>query len=253
MLLKSVRRRLVAAAAMVAVAIVGWAGWTQSAGAEDRPVALELVLAIDVSASVYGAEYGLQRDGIAQAFRDSQVTEAIESLGPRGLAVSLVQWADRREQAIVVDWTWISDRESAWRFAEAVGRSQRRLGGNATSLSAALRFAALAIAENGFLGERRIIDISGNGRDNSGAPPSVARDQVTAEGITVNGLAILDRDRALGSYFAAYVIGGTAAFAVVAADFTDYARAIREKLLRELPSPAAALKGRRPSMTALLD
>ena len=74
----------------------------QSVAAEARPVALELVLAVDVSASVDAREYALQRDGIVAAFRDPRVTETIESLGPQGLAVSLVQWAASWEQAVVV-------------------------------------------------------------------------------------------------------------------------------------------------------
>ena len=45
------------------------------------PVDLNLVLALDSSASVDAGEFALQRDGLAAAFRDPEVVEAIQG-GP---------------------------------------------------------------------------------------------------------------------------------------------------------------------------
>jgi len=214
----------------------------QSVAAEARPVALELVLAVDVSASVDAREYALQRDGIVAAFRDPRVTAAIESLGPQGLAVSLVQWAASWEQAVVIDWTLITGPAAASRFADQVAWSRRLFAGEGTSLSEALRFSGQVLAESGFRGLRRIVDVSGDGRNNSGVAPPLARDHLTAQGITINGLAVLDQDPSLGGYFASHVTGGTASFVVVARDYSDYAEAILKKLLRELPPPLAAAR-----------
>jgi hypothetical protein len=219
----------------------------QSVAAEARPVALELVLAVDVSASVDAREYALQRDGIVAAFRDPRVTETIESLGPLGLAVSLVQWAASWEQAVVVDWTLITGPAAALRFAAQVAGSRRLFAGEGTSLSSALHFSGQVLAENGFLGLRRIVDVSGDGRNNSGAALPLARDQLIGQGITINGLAVLDQDPLLGDYFASHVTGGTASFVVIAVDYSDYAEAILKKLLRELPPPMAAAPGRTES------
>jgi hypothetical protein len=216
----------------------------QSVAAEARPVALELVLAVDVSASVDAREYALQRDGIVAAFRDPRLTETIESLGPQGLAVSLVQWAASWEQAVVVDWTLITGPAAALRFAEQVAGSKRLFAGEGTSLSSALHFSGLVLAENGFLGLRRIVDVSGDGQNNSGAALPLARDQLIDQGITINGLAVLDQDPHLGDYYASHVMGGTASFVVVAVDYSDYAEAILKKLLRELPPPVAAAPSR---------
>ena len=76
--------------ALFCALLLSWA----TAHAEDKAVDLELVLAVDVSASVDDAEFALQMAGIAEAFRDQEVQAAIAS-GPLGrVAVSLVLWAD---------------------------------------------------------------------------------------------------------------------------------------------------------------
>ena len=69
----------------------------------------------------------------------------------------------------------------------------------------------------------------------------MVRDRLVAQGITINGLANLDRELALGPYYAANVAGGTAAFVETADSFDDFAAAIRRKLLREIRTPVAAL------------
>ena len=218
-----------------------------------KTVALELVLAVDVSASVDAREYALQRDGIVAAFRDRRVTATIESLGGQGLAVALVQWAASWEQALVVDWTLVSDRADALGFAGLVAGSPRVFAGEGTSLSQALHFASQVLAASGFRGQRRVIDVSGDGRNNSGPAPTAARDGLIAQGVTINGLAVLGQDPMLGLYFRRNVMGGTAAFVVTAADYSDYADAIRNKLLRELQPPLASTPGRQHQDVMLLD
>jgi Protein of unknown function (DUF1194) len=57
---------------VIAVGLVMVGCCPGSALATDIPVALELVLAVDVSGSVDAREFDLQLGGIAQAFRDSE-------------------------------------------------------------------------------------------------------------------------------------------------------------------------------------
>jgi hypothetical protein len=60
------------------------------------------------------------------------------------------------------------------------------------------------------------------------------RNLANAVGATVNGLAIESEQEGLMDYYRDHVITGADSFVVKAKDFEDYARAIREKLLREL-------------------
>ena len=99
------------------------------------------------------------------------------------------------------------------------------------------------IEENDFQGLRRVIDVSGDGPNNHGRLVAEVRDETVAKGITINGLPIVDRGVGFASqfslddldkYYRGCVIGGANAFLVVAADFPDFARAIRRKLIFEL-------------------
>ena len=61
-------------------------------GAEPEPVAVELVLALDASASMDRAEFDLQLQGLSAAFRDPGVLESLANIGPTGVAVAVTQW-----------------------------------------------------------------------------------------------------------------------------------------------------------------
>ena len=204
-----------------------------------QAVELELILAIDTSLSVNADEYAIQIAGLALAFRDPSVVAAIEAAGKNGIAVALVQWGIREQQEITVAWAHVHDRASAERFARAIEASPRRFYGKGTGITRALQFSSDLFSDNGFEGRRRVIDISGDGRNNSGRPPAPTRDLVVASGIVVNGLAILDGDALLGAYYVENVAGGTASFVVVADSFEDYPAAIRRKLQREILAPMA--------------
>ena len=79
-----------------------------------------------------------------------------------------------------------------------------------------------------------MIDVSGDGVDNGGLDLDQARDAALASGIVVNGLPIDADGVGLAAYYRNNVIVGTDSFVEPATDFSDYARAIREKLIREL-------------------
>ena len=79
--------------------------------------------------------------------------------------------------------------------------------------------------------QRRTIDVSGDGTNNSGRDVAAARDEALAKGVTINGLVILS-DRpipwnpdhtnppgGLANYYRNNVIGGPGAFVMVAENF----------------------------------
>ena len=235
----------------IALILLVLALFCDAAGAESnraavQPVELELVLAVDTSASVNDGEYRLQMEGLADAFQDPKVIASIESQGPTGIAVTLVQWSAEPRQ--VIGWTQVRDPTSALRFARAIARQSRTAVGRTTAVGSVIRYATALFSASGFAGRRRSIDVSGDGRNNSGHPIWVERKAALATGVTINGLAILDGDPKLEGYFEDYVAGGPGAFVLTAEDFADFARAIRLKLLREI-NPAVVWRGPWPGET----
>jgi len=209
------------------------------AAAQQR-VALELVLAIDTSTSVSAGEFTLQQEGLARAFEHPEVQAAIAALGATGMAVQIVHWAGRGQQAVSVPWMRVNDPASARALAARIRAAPRRLRGF-TDIAGALRFSAAAFAGNGYRGARRVIDISGDGTA-SAADPAAARDRALAAGITINGLVILSdevdlealADRIIIAHYRERVIGGPGAFVMVADGFEDFPGAMHRKLVREI-------------------
>ena len=202
--------------------------------AERTPVVVELVLAIDASASVDWPEFELQLKGVAAAFADPDVIEAVDNLGPLGAAVGIVQWGGRGETRVVVPFTHLRSARDAKAFGYLAGRVHRWNRASETSIGTAIADSAALIAANGFDGHRLIIDISGDGQDNSGIDLQSARMAARLQGIVINGLPIEAEDSGLAQYYRERVIAGPGSFVETANGFDDFARALKEKLLREL-------------------
>lgn len=201
------------------------------------PVDLTLVLAIDCSYSVDTREFALQIEGMAQAFRDPEVIKAIAD-GPLGrIAVSVVQWSDSSHQAIAVPWTVVIGQDDAYGLAQRLSALPRLLADGGTSITAMIRFGARLLESSPVLGQRQVIDIAADGRNNNGGYPKAVRDDVAERGITINGLAILNEVPTLDRYFEQNVIVGPGSFVIVANDYAAYATAIKRKLLREIIGP----------------
>jgi Protein of unknown function (DUF1194) len=201
---------------------------------EQTQVGIELVLALDSSASMNAAEFDLQIQGIAAAFKDPAVLQAIKDLQPLGVAVAVTQWGGPGESRIVVPFTHIKSQRQAKAFGFRVSRGTRNFQATTTSITTAIEDSVALLDVNGFAGQRRVVDISGDGVDNSGLDISAARGLADAAGVTINGLAIESEQPGLFDYYQQNVITGADSFAIRAVDFKDYARAIREKLLKEL-------------------
>lgn len=209
--------------------------------AADMPVDLELVLAADVSGSIDPEEARLQRDGYVKAIADPGVVAAIRSGMLGRIAVSYMEWAGEGWQRNIIGWRMIHDQAGAEGFAAELAKAPITVG-PWTSISAAIDFARPMFTGNRFEGARRVIDISGDGPNNTGRLAPAARDDAVRRGFIINGLPIVnDRfniSRAplpdLDLYYKNCVIGGPGAFMVVAKNFADFARAIRRKLILEI-------------------
>ena len=205
-------------------------------------VDLQLVLAVDVSGSVDEEEGKLQRMGYVNAFRSPSVLRAIQSGRHKSIAVTYMEWAGFDFQRVVVGWKRIHDEASAEEFAFLL--SQAPIGvGPYTSISGAIDFALPLFEDNGFTSDRRAIDISGDGPNNSGEYVTNARDRAIRAGVTINGLPIVNNRPSpwgrmpmpnLDLYYRKCVIGGKRSFLVVANDFKSFGRAIRRKLILEI-------------------
>lgn len=211
--------------------------------ADETLVDLELILAVDASASVSAEEFDLQMRGLSEAFRSPLVGGAIQSMGDRGAAVTLVQWADNRKQVKAIDWKIVRNAAEAEAFAAEIEATRRLLIGGSTAIGSLIQYGMNQMARNAFHGKRKVIDISGDGRTNQGAYPSNYRERAIAEGVTVNGLAILNEDPNVDRYYRNQVIAGTGAFVMSATTYEDFSAAMLEKLLKEIAgSPIAEME-----------
>jgi len=217
--------------------------------AAQAPVDLELILAVDTSSSVNRGEFDLQMRGLSSAFRDPRVQKAIAAAGVFGVAVALVQWADSRHQTLSIDWQVVRTPEDAEALAAAIDATPRFVVGGGTAIGSAVMFSLDLLAANPYAGQRAVIDVSGDGRANQGELPTNARARALEEGVTVNGLAILNEDPALNVYYLQYVIAGPGAFVLTAQDYEAFADAIVEKLVREISGAPVAGLGH-PAMPA---
>lgn len=220
-------------------------------------VDLLLVLAADVSRSIDSEKFQLQREGYATAVSDPRVLEAIKSGRAGRIGLSFVEWSGLTSQRIVIDWTAISDAESAKNFADRLLEAPRSFA-DRTSISAAIEFAMTHLARAPFESARRTIDVSGDGTNNSGRDVAELRDQAVAKGITINGLAILSETPlpwnpehtnppgGLDRYYRANVIGGPGAFVMVARNFESFGEAIISKLIAEVAQGHENEKEREP-------
>jgi hypothetical protein len=234
-----VKFRRILAALVVAAGLAGSSPIElgSPAHAAATQVDLALVLAVDCSYSVDAREFRLQMQGIASAFRQKAIHEAI-TRGPLGrIAVALVEWSDEQNQVMPVTWQLIDSREAAVAFADIVAATPRRLAEGGTAIGTALQFAAAAVLTAPVETTRRVIDLSSDGRNNRGIKVTIARDEVVAKGITINALAIINEWPTLNYYFDQQVVGGPYHFVIVANDYAAYAEAIYRKLLKEITGP----------------
>ncbi len=205
------------------------------------PVDVELVLAVDISYSMDPDEQKLQREGYIQALTSREFLTAIREGGHGKIAVTYVEWAGPATQKVVVPWRLIDGPEAADAVAAEIARAPTSRASR-TSISGALKFARTLFDDSGYRGARRVIDVSGDGANNSGPLVVPVRDAIVAEGITINGLPILLKRlnyatmdiEDLDIYYEDCVIGGPGAFVIPIREPEKFIEATRQKLLLEI-------------------
>lgn len=209
----------------------------QTASVRAQTVDLELVLAIDASSSVDPGEFRLQMDGIASAFRQPRVLAAIRGGKTGRIAVAIVIWADATAPKAETGWSVIEGEADALAFADLAESLPRGVVGG-TGIGDGIAVAMRKFDRNGIESPRQVVDVSGDGRE---TPPRenvvtmpAARSMALSRGVTINGLAILNEDETLASWYRNHVIAGPQSFVLAIDDFDDFADAMTRKLIREI-------------------
>ena len=218
-------------AAALALALTG------ATGHAAEECALELILAVDVSGSIDDREFALQMEGMASAFEDPRLVEAVEAQ-EGGVLVTLTQWSGASRQRQVTGWHLLLNAASMADFAYAIRGSGRDWRNYSTAIGEAL-YHALRVSETAPQScRRRVVDVSGDGVNNEGRPPRSMADALAAIGYTVNGLVIRGDTPDPVRHYQIDVLAGPRAFMEIASSFEDYPDAIRRKLLREIEEHA---------------
>jgi len=205
------------------------------------PVDVELIIAVDVSYSMDPEEQALQRDGYVQALRSREFMQALREGAHGKIAITYFEWAGQFDQKIIMPWRLIEGPESADAVAAEIANVPYRRASR-TSIAGALIFAKPLFDHSGYRGLRRVIDVSGDGANNSGPLVVPTRDDVLAAGITINGLPIMLKRPNPGTmdidildiYYEDCVIGGPGAFVVPIHERKQFIEATRTKLVLEI-------------------
>jgi hypothetical protein len=234
------------AGAMVGGDVAGIAAPSPKSGFTDTrhnmpAVNVELVIAVDVSYSMDMDELAIQREGYAQAIVSTDFLQTLKAGQGSKVAVTYFEWSMSGDDRIIIPWRVIDGPESADAVATEIMKTPVRRG-SSTSISGAINFALQLFEESPYRGLRRVIDISGDGPNNDGAPVTGARDAALAKGIIINGLPIMIKEPShsaidienLDLYYEDCVIGGPGAFIMTIKDREKFQEAIRTKLVREV-------------------
>jgi hypothetical protein len=178
-----------------------------------------------------------------------QFVQAIQAGEHGAVALCFLEWAGPDQLAVVAKWMVIRDGEGAAEFAKILLDAPRSSVGR-TAIGAGINFAVAQYEAGGIAAKRWIIDVSGDGSNNSGPVVTAARDEAVAKGITINGLAIINEKTGgqpgtflyvhthppggLPNYYRENVIGGPGAFVLQIVNFDTFAEAMTNKLLTEV-------------------
>jgi hypothetical protein len=210
------------------------------------PVDVELVLAVDVSFSMDPDEQALQREGYITGITSSEFMQALRQGMNGKIAITYFEWAGPFDQKIIVPWRLIDGPKTADAVANEIASAPYRRAAR-TSIAGALQFAKPMFESSGYRGIRRVVDVSGDGTNNSGPLLTPVRDDLLAAGMTINGLPIMLKRPTPGSldienldvYYEDCVIGGPAAFVVPIHERNQFKSATRTKLVLEIAGRTA--------------
>jgi hypothetical protein len=231
---------------------------------QSHSVDVELIIAVDVSYSMDLDELAVQREGYAQAIVSREFLQALKSLPNGKIAITYFEWAASSDQKIIIPWRVIDGPETADAVSNEILKTPVRRASR-TSISGAIYFAMPLFDENPYKGLRRVIDISGDGPNNNGAPIIGARDEALSKGIVINGLPIMVKEPSYSTmdidnldwYYEDCVIGGPGSFVVSIKDREKFKEAIRTKLLLEVAGrtpdhPTVPVADKEPRVSCLI-
>jgi hypothetical protein len=149
-------------AAAFAAALGVPAGASAASGEAD----VALVLAIDVSGSVDDDRFKLQREGVAAALESEEVAAALSSGVNQAIEIAVVEWAE--EQRLLVSWTILRGRDDLESLATRLRSASRSWVHTMTDPGGGIAAAEHLFAEQPLVSLRQVIDVSGDGRQNTG-------------------------------------------------------------------------------------
>lgn len=211
-----------------------------------------LIFALDVSSSVDAQEYALQMQGLAGALLDPEVQALMLSQPSAPVSLSVFEWSGRFDQRLIIDWTSINSAADLAAMAAKLTAQSRPDTTRPTAIGTALKFAGQKLAQRADCW-KLTVDISGDGKNNDGFKPKIAKQAPLFDRITVNGLVIGADDPSgdriveneiadLSTYFRSVVIHGPDAFIETALGFQDFQAAMKRKLLREADLMLASVR-----------
>jgi hypothetical protein len=214
--------------------------WGLQANAADVDAAI--VFAVDFSSSVDPATADLQREGHAAAITSPEIIAAVARNHFGCISILYFEWSSQGRMRKVLPWTSVCGLEDAEAAALVIrtkgDRGYGRRGRGRTSISYAIDVGSLFLDQFPGTADRKVIDISANGENNDGLPVRQSRLIAIAKGYTINAIAIPAADEdpgyKLAAYFTDSVIGGPQAFVMTPTDASDYASALRRKLVIEI-------------------
>lgn len=203
-----------------------------------------LVLGLDVSGSVDMKEYQLQLFGLSNALLNNEVKDSLFIMPEAPVKLLVFEWSGPNYQKILLPWTKILNEDTLKKIVSQLRTKKRQKAPPTTALGNAIQTGI------SFLNQqtdcwKRTLDISGDGKSNSGPEPHQVNQPDQIGNITINGLIIgvdtlarLSHEEIevseLVTYFSNRVLAGPGAFSEVALGFADYERAMVRKLVQEL-------------------
>jgi len=189
---------------------------------------LALLLAMDVSGSVSEQDVQMQRDATAAALTSPAVERATQD----GLALAVTMWGSA--QHVVLPWRVLTSARDAREAAEALRRVERPERGG-TDVAAALRHAVALHEAAPCRAERRVVDLSGDGRHQGWAEDmQAAVEEAVAAEIETNCLPIVTEDEPDVATWYREAVCGLAGGFTIEATMESFGRAIRKKIESEV-------------------